>query len=92
MFNRNGPHASEQQITFSARVSITKAQRDGTDAIFHGSCIGCIWKLNNAWGEGLRWCMGCAYFNFSNSQPNRRIGEADDRDLGLDSQGIDPER
>lgn len=92
MFQRKGVNAREETISFHARVAITRAQTDGTDAIFHGSCIGCIWKLNNAWGEGLRWCKGCAYFNFTDHLPNRRIGGADSRDLALDDDGIDPER
>ncbi len=92
MFKRNGVNAREETISFSARVAITRAQQAGTDAIFHGACHDCIWKLNNAWGEGLRWCKGCAYFNFTDHLPNRKISGASTSDLELDNDGIDPDR
>jgi hypothetical protein len=81
---KTGPHGEEQTISGSARVAITKAQRAGADAIFHGACSACLWRKGNAQGEGLKWCMGCAFFNFTDHLPNRRLSEATDGDFAAD--------
>jgi hypothetical protein len=66
-----GPSAPKMEIDPKARKAITQAQLHNTDAIFHGACHGCIWKPGNATGENLRWCMGCAMFDFDDLKPNR---------------------
>ncbi len=71
-----GTHGDQQYLTSSQRAAITEAQRDSKDAIFHGACIGCLWRKGNAQQEGLRWCMGCAFFGFTENLPNRCLPEA----------------
>lgn len=80
---QTGPHAPERELTASQRVAITAAQRSGTGAVFHGGCLGCLWRKGNAQGEGLRWCMGCAYFGFVQHLPNRRMGDASQFDIDM---------
>ena len=76
---QKGTHGDEQWISHSNRVAITDAQANGTDsASYHGACHDCLWKKGNAVGEGLRWCMGCAMFNFTENLPQRRLREADE--------------
>jgi hypothetical protein len=71
-----GPHAPSMDIDPEARKAITEAQQAGRDAVFHGACLGCIWQPGNATGENLRWCMGCAMFDFNDLKPNRCLEKA----------------
>lgn len=79
MFKKQkGPHSPEVNIPASARREITTAQKLGGDAIFHGACIGCIYKAGNAVGaERINWCLGCTFSTFSDNLPNRRISKYD---------------
>jgi hypothetical protein len=70
---RKGPHGDQMWIEPETRDEIREAQEQGKDCVFHGACLGCAWKKGNSTGEGLRWCMGCAFFEFSEHKPNRKL-------------------
>lgn len=55
-----GPYVKDR-----IRRAITKAQANGTDAVFHGTCRECLHMAGNSSGEGMRYCMGCATANWS---------------------------
>lgn len=80
LFNRPklGPSAPPMDIDPRARKAITKAQRNREDAVFHGACLGCIWQKGNASGDNLRWCMGCAFFDYNHTKPNRCLDQSRD--------------
>ena len=84
-----GPHGSERWVSASNRVEITNAQAEGRDAVYHGACLSCVWQKGNAVGEGLRWCMGCAMFDFVETLPNRRVGKALDGHRAMVEAGYD---
>jgi len=71
---RRGVNSPPEFISDRVANEVAEAQQKDRDAIFHGKCLGCIWKKGNNQGEGLRFCIGCAYSTFNNHMPNRYIG------------------
>lgn len=49
------------------------AIEEGRPAVFHGGCLGCIFRHQNTTHTGLAFCRGCRYFAFNQSLPDRSI-------------------
>lgn len=80
---RKGRGAPDIRIDESVAVELTKAQAEDRDAIFHGMCHGCLNKRGNNSGYGMHYCLGCAISCWSETLPNRRIAEADQKTIEL---------
>lgn len=56
---------------------ISDAKKEGTDAVYHGGCIGCIWLKGNTTVEGIKLCLGCSYSQWNRSLPDLSITDYD---------------
>ena len=64
-------------LPFAKAKVVMEAINSGKPAIFHGGCVGCIWRHQNTTHEGLAFCRGCSYFAFNRARPDKSITDYD---------------